>query len=51
MQDNDIGEEEANDGEMSSSQKRVAVEDCDEDADVGAKQGEQDASLKSYWWS
>ena len=46
MQDNDIGEEEANDGEMSSSQKRVAVEDCDEDADVGAKQGEQDPSLK-----
>ena len=48
MQDNDRGEEEANGGEMSSSQKRVAVEDCDEDADVGAKQGEQDASLKSY---
>jgi len=41
MEENDRGEEEANDGEVSRSQERVAVEDCDEDADVGAKQGEQ----------
>ena len=38
MEENDRGEEEANDGEVSRSQERVAVEDCDEDADVGAKQ-------------
>ena len=47
MQENDRGEEEANDGEVSISQKWVAVEDCDEDADVGAKEGDQNPSLKS----
>ena len=46
MQENDRGEEEANDGKVSISQKWVAVEDCDEDADVGAEEGEQNPSLK-----
>ena len=45
-QENDRGEEEANDGKVSISQKWVAVEDCDEDADVGAEEGEQNPSLK-----
>ena len=47
MQDDNRGEEEANDREVSISQKWVAVEDCDEDADVGGKEGEQNPRLKS----
>ena len=45
MENNDGGEEKTNDGEVSRSQDWVAVEDCDEDADVGAKQGEQNPCL------
>ena len=51
MEENDRGEEEANDGEVSRSQERVAVEDCDEDADVGAKQGEQNPCLVKTFFS
>jgi len=44
MQEYDRGEEEADNGEVGSSQDWVAVEDCDEDADVGGKEGEENPS-------
>ena len=45
MHEYDRGEEEADYGEVGCPQDWVAVEDCDEDAHIGGKQGEEDPSL------
>ena len=49
MQEYDRGEEEADNGEVSCSQDWMAVEDCDEDADVGGKEGEENPSLLKFY--
>ena len=49
MQEYDRGEEEADNGEVGCSQDWVAVEDCDEDADVGGKEGEENPSLLKFY--